>query len=412
MEQPPFKTDDDHSSRVYIFDGDLSNAIYQLGVNDAFITGSIRYVLAVGDFFFDAVAPPSGGGGGGTQQTPIMSLSADNLVFADTEVGKTSPPLSLFITNTGTAPLQITGFLESAPFDFTGPTLPTTLLPGNFTEFVGVFKPTVEGFSSGIVPIISNAPSSPRLLGVQGTGLPEVVIPPVPLWSFIGANQQSTTNGGTIILPLPFPVELNDLLILCMTWRGQRYNPPDGWQVAFEANTSFSGSGTRVSTMVMYRVKDSSFISTPVLEPRLPGGGYGNASLFHLRPRNNTPRFAGLSDKELGTGEFTFEAPSLNVPNPNSLIFAYASLTAFEGQNLNPFGAVDLAAGFSQGIEFVDDGSRWGQWSYFSQPGWDALSSLSYGVCPVPAGATGKFVGTAVNRGQHRLVAIAFDGPT
>jgi hypothetical protein len=46
---------DDHSSRVYPFEGDLANPIYQLGVGDvdgSGITGTIRYILSVKDFFF------------------------------------------------------------------------------------------------------------------------------------------------------------------------------------------------------------------------------------------------------------------------------------------------------------------------------------------------------------------------
>lgn len=411
MSQPPFSTADDHSSRVYLFDGDLTNTIYQLGVDDAFITGSIRYVLAVRDFFFDSIHNNQGGGGGGGTPTPIMTLSADSLRFDDTEVGGTSPEETLFITNTGTANLIITGFISQPPFTFVSPVLPIGLVPGQTTSFVGKFKPTSEGEKTLLLPIISNAPTSPRLVSLSGLALPEVIIPADPLWNYVGGFLEDITSNTDMVLPLPPGLENNDLLFIAVTWRGSRYDPPDGWEVVFEANTSMGGRGTRVSTMVLYKVKFGP-VTTPILSPRIPGPGYMVATLACFRPKNGVPVFDGLTDKESSSGEFTFEAPSLQVPKPNSLLIAIASCTDAQGANLNPFGAVGLSAAFSDGIEFISDGSQWGQYSYNSILGLDSVGLLMYGLTPTPSGPTGKFVGTAAQRGQHRCVVCTFSGPT
>jgi hypothetical protein len=416
MSNVPVRDPDDRSSRVFPFDGDLSNAIYKMGVEDGVITGSIRYVLSVGNFFFKPAPPDWGTGGGGNPTLiPILQVIPESILFEDTPLYEESNWVDLFIDNIGTAPLVISGFRTTASWwvladRFGQPvSLPLTFAP----ESVGQMP-------TGAVVIETNSPTSPRLIPLNATALEAVPVPTPPeVWSFLG-GYLNWARSSAMQIRLP-AVQAGDLALVCITSRGgNRWTIPSGWEVPYEQNDGMVTPDGVASMLIMYRVVQAgdplSFNIIPRLGPQAIE--VANALCIAWRPKNGVPRFAGLSD-QLVDGEFTFETPSINVPNSNSLIHCMMGTGSFEDWylGLKPFQAVGLRAlpSFPMspwGTPPPDGLWRWQHLSHASttSPFW--VSHESYSLQPVPAGPTGKFVGEAVSRGRHRLVALVFDGPT
>ena len=131
---------------------------------------------------------------GGTQQTqvvnltgtagsaPIVALSASSLAFSTTapqSVGATSAPLYLTVTNTGTAALTISSVAVTGDFAVASNTcaagLQATTPPSNCT--IGVtFTPNVSGSSVDSLTLTDNAPNSPQIILLTGTGAAQPVV--------------------------------------------------------------------------------------------------------------------------------------------------------------------------------------------------------------------------------------------
>ena len=77
------------------------------------------------------------------------------------------------LTNSGTAAVSISqANVSGAGFSITGmPTLPMTINPGYSTTFNAVFAPTMSGGVTGSVSLLSNAPNSPLIIALSGTGV-------------------------------------------------------------------------------------------------------------------------------------------------------------------------------------------------------------------------------------------------
>jgi Putative Ig domain/HYDIN/CFA65/VesB-like, Ig-like domain len=116
-----------------------------------------------------------GGGGGGGTGTPAVTFSPTSLTFAARDIGTTSAPQSIAITNTGTAGL----FINSAatrganPLDFTQVSdgcSGLTLAPGTSCSVSITFSPTATGTRSATFILTDNAPTSPQTVPITGTG--------------------------------------------------------------------------------------------------------------------------------------------------------------------------------------------------------------------------------------------------
>ena len=116
-----------------------------------------------------------GGGGGGGTGTPAVTFNPTSLTFAARDIGTTSAPQSIAITNTGTAGL----FINSAatrganPLDFTQVSdgcSGLTLAPGTSCSVSITFSPTATGTRSGTFILTDNAPASPQTVPITGTG--------------------------------------------------------------------------------------------------------------------------------------------------------------------------------------------------------------------------------------------------
>ena len=130
---------------------------------------------------------------------PIVSLSSTSLDFSSPQpVGVTSTPLPLTVTNTGTAALTISNVVASSDFAVQNnnctAALQATTPPSNCTINV-TFAPNVVGSSVGSLALTDNAPNSPQIILLTGTGVgaPAVSLSP-PSLTFATSQAIGTTS--------------------------------------------------------------------------------------------------------------------------------------------------------------------------------------------------------------------------
>lgn len=104
--------------------------------------------------------------GGGS---PSVSFSPNSLTFGDEVEGTVSQPLTVTLTNSGSATLTITSIASSANFAETNNCGPTLASGANCTIDV-TLTPNTTGSVSGTVSFTDNAPGSPQTVSLSGTG--------------------------------------------------------------------------------------------------------------------------------------------------------------------------------------------------------------------------------------------------
>src|SRR5208282_1446557 len=86
---------------------------------------------------------------------------------------------SLNLKNTGTATLTLNSLAASGDYSLSGACTTVEVLAANATCALSVsFKPSVTGTILGAVSITDNAPGSPHLITLSGTGLTTLSVSP------------------------------------------------------------------------------------------------------------------------------------------------------------------------------------------------------------------------------------------
>ena len=127
------------------------------------ISGNITVATSQGA---SAVIPVSGGG-----VQAALAVTPTSVSFGNVTVGSPNSQ-TIQLTNTGTGVLTIsqvsvttgTGYSASTP-------ALTSLNPGQSTTFNVQFAPASAGSASGSVSVLSNAPNSPAMIPLSGTGV-------------------------------------------------------------------------------------------------------------------------------------------------------------------------------------------------------------------------------------------------
>ena len=109
-------------------------------------------------------------GTGAPPLVPGIAVSGSSLTFANRTLATTSPPQSVAVTNTGTAPLAVTGITVSGDYAFTS-TCAALLAPGAGCTVSVTFTPLITGTRLGNLSIATNAPGSPTLVSLSGVGV-------------------------------------------------------------------------------------------------------------------------------------------------------------------------------------------------------------------------------------------------
>jgi len=109
-----------------------------------------------------------GGGAMSSAGAPQVSLSASSLGFGSELVGGISQPLSVTVTNSGTAPLNITSIVVGANFAETD-TCSAPLAPRSNCTISVTFTPAASGNLAGTLSVTDNAIDSPQKVSLSGT---------------------------------------------------------------------------------------------------------------------------------------------------------------------------------------------------------------------------------------------------
>lgn len=99
---------------------------------------------------------------------PEVEFSANALSFSDQELGTTSGPLDVFVTNNGTAPLGIHNVDVTGPFALINRC--DVIDPKKWCAFSVVFTPVAAGSSQGSMTIRSSAGGAPHRVSLFGSG--------------------------------------------------------------------------------------------------------------------------------------------------------------------------------------------------------------------------------------------------
>jgi hypothetical protein len=118
------------------------------------------------DTWFGIIVPLSSSGVG----TPQMSVVPTSVNFGTLQIGLTNTQ-TVAVSNPGTGNLNI--MQTAGPgtgFDLSGLALPMTVAPGKSTTFMVSFTPTSGVSSTSSLTLVSNAPNSPTMVALSGSG--------------------------------------------------------------------------------------------------------------------------------------------------------------------------------------------------------------------------------------------------
>ena len=143
----------------------------------------------------------------GTGVQGNLTANPASINFGSLLVGA-SGSVSVTLTNSGTGSVAIsTGNASGTGFSMSGLTTPATLNAGQSTSFTAKFSPTASGSATGSISIASNAPGSPLVIALSGSGTasqPQLTISPASA-AFgsvaVGSSGTQTitlTNAGTV----------------------------------------------------------------------------------------------------------------------------------------------------------------------------------------------------------------------
>ncbi len=112
----------------------------------------------------------------GNGTAPGVGLAPTSLGFGNQPLATTSTPMTVTLTNTGTAALTINSFAASGDFAATStgasacPTSPATLAAGANCTINVTFTPTASGARTGSLSVTDNAGGSPQIMTLSGNG--------------------------------------------------------------------------------------------------------------------------------------------------------------------------------------------------------------------------------------------------
>ncbi len=127
---------------------------------------------------------------------PAANVSPTNLTFSSQTVNTTSAAQTVTLTNAGTTTMSITSIVASAQYSQTN-TCGSSLTAGNPCTISVTFTPTGTGTQTGTITITDNAPGSPHIVNLTGTGsaatAPAAGFSPTSLT--FGSQTLNTTSG-------------------------------------------------------------------------------------------------------------------------------------------------------------------------------------------------------------------------
>ena len=151
---------------------------------------------------------------------PALTLSAASLSFSSQAVGTVSAAQSVTLTNSGTAAMSITSIATSGDFPETGSCGLTLAVKAACTISI-TFSPTAAGSRTGALTITDNAPGSPQVVQLGGTGVPaptaalsatSLTFAGQPLGSTSASQNVTLTNTGSTAMVITNIVATGDFV--------------------------------------------------------------------------------------------------------------------------------------------------------------------------------------------------------
>jgi hypothetical protein len=161
------------------------------------VNGTFNWSTRIGSFKFTSC-----GGGGGA----AVTLSATLLNFKKVPIGQTSSPQTVTLTNTGTATLNISSITASGDFHISNNTCGPTVAAGANCAVSVTFTPTKKGVRNGALTFTDNAPNSPQIVALKGTGQSITLSPTSLNFGTVAVGNTSSqqnvtvTNVGTTVV--------------------------------------------------------------------------------------------------------------------------------------------------------------------------------------------------------------------
>ena len=220
--------------------------------------------------------------GSGTTGQPQLTMSPASVSYGNVSVGG-SATQTITLTNSGNATLTVSQASASGTgFSVSGASWPMTINAGSSASFAAVFAPTSSGAATGSISVVSNAPGSPALIALSGTGVQGQLGASPSSVSFgsvnVGSSGSQTvtlTNSGTASLTI---------------------------SQASAAGTGFSVSGI-TTPLTLGAGQSTSF--TAKFSPTSAGSVSGSVSIVNNGP--NSPITVALN------GSGTATAPQLSI---------------------------------------------------------------------------------------------------
>lgn len=136
------------------------------------VTGSVTGSVSVTS---NATNSPAAISLSGTGVQPQISIVPASVSFSNVVVGQTNTQ-TLTLSNPGSANLIISqATVTGVGYSLSGLTLPLTLAPNQSAQFTVGFAPSAAGSVTGSISIVSNAPNSPAVVSLSGSGVAPVL---------------------------------------------------------------------------------------------------------------------------------------------------------------------------------------------------------------------------------------------
>jgi len=160
--------------------------------SDAGLNAGIRYYYRVQAYNVDADSGYSNVANATTPSVAALTATPDSLEFGSQVVSTTSSGQSVTLSNNQKTALNIASIATNGDFTQNNNCV-TPLAAGGVCTIVVSFVPTALGARTGTLTISDDAPGSPQLSSLSGTGVPPVTLFPGSAMTF-GAQVVGTTS--------------------------------------------------------------------------------------------------------------------------------------------------------------------------------------------------------------------------
>lgn len=245
-----------------------------------------------------------------------FGASQSSVSFGDQRVGTSSAPRSLTVSNTGSGTLAISGITVSGDFRSAGGCEVSSIAAGGSCTLSIVFTPTATGARAGSIQIATNAPGSPHVIALSGTGVaPAVSLAPSPL-AFGNVPQGTTTSAAlTLTNTGGAPLSIAGVAVSGSQFAATSACPASlAAAASCQVTVSYSPGGTGAHSGQL-TVQSDAFSGVNVVAL----SGTGTAPAVSLSPASVT--FSGVSVGSTGTS-------AVQLSNSGTAPLAITSITA------------------------------------------------------------------------------------